>query len=145
MIAIASAFLAIAVAEPLQAQITVEKELRLSRLEGLVYDESGKPISEATVSIAQNGVPVQSVVTDKVGGFRIENIQGRCLLHVVSLHHASAYREVYVTHSPDTLYSSPTLYVILRPAGCMDDCSFIVTSRKKFEKILRSYTESGHQ
>ena len=87
MIAIASAFLAIAVAEPLQAQITVEKELRLSRLEGLVYDESGKPISEATVSIAQNGVPVQSVVTDKVGGFRIENIQGRCLLHVVSLHH----------------------------------------------------------
>jgi hypothetical protein len=124
------------------AQITVLKPLHLSQVTGCVTDKSGKPVSAAEITLDREGQIALKTETDLFGKFRIDGGEGRYWLHVKLAKYATAGRDVIIGGDLWTLFHRTTLYVILDPVGCMDDCSPVLTSKKRFDHAVRWNT--GH-
>lgn len=126
------------------AQITVEKPLHLSRVQGLVTDRFGKPISDADVTLDRGELVIFKAKKDSAGRFALKEARGKYWLHVKALNHATAGRDVTIDSSEFMSASRYTVYVMLGPGPCMDECSEVFGSKKEFEKAVRWNSQNKH-
>lgn len=124
------------------AQIVVTKPVHVRHVKGLVYNRSGKPVAKAQIILARQKSMAFETLTDDSGGFTVDRAAGRYLLRIRSAGYSPAAQEVIVGSDIQSLPHGNTLYVILGPAACMDACSTIYTSKKKFEQDVRMYSEN---
>jgi hypothetical protein len=122
------------------AQIVVKKPLRFSSARGLVIDRFGTPISGAKVTLVREGETKFGTTSDPSGRFQIEGDEGIYWLNIKAERYASAGRRAIVGRNPLAVFGPRIIYVVLWPAGCMDDCSIITTSKRKFDRAVADHT-----
>jgi hypothetical protein len=121
------------------AQITFEGALHVSRVQGIVVNGHGKPVVGATVTLARSeGEEAEfETTTDDSGRFRFDHVSGKYLLHVNRTEYAGASREVVVGEALMILMHRSTIYVIVGPGVCADDCSSVFASRNEFDRVIK--------
>lgn len=129
---------------PTIAQIVVTKPVHVRHVEGLVCNKSGKPVAKAEITLVRQESIAFKTLTNESGRFAIGRITGRYLLRVTSTGYSPAAQEVIVGSDLRTASRGNTLYVILGPAACMDACSTVYTSKKKFDQDVRMYSANYH-
>jgi hypothetical protein len=125
------------------AQIEVVT-LHLSKVHGSVTDKSGGPITNAEVGLVlvSDGSTSRTIQTDSSGKFRIDCDPGSYWLRVKASGFSTASLRVIVGSDLQTLFQRKTLYVMLGPGACMDQCSWVYTSKREFDQAVRLNT--GH-
>jgi len=128
----------------LYAQITFEGALHVAHIQGIVVNSHGKPVVGATVTLARGqGEEVKfETTTDDSGRFRFDHVSGKYLLHVERTEYAGASREVVVGEVLMTVLLRNTIYVIVGPGACADDCSSVFASRSEFDRVIKR--NNGH-
>jgi len=126
------------------AQITVYKPFHVRHVQGEVANKSGKPIADAQVTLDNGDSVAYKTKTDDSGWFRFNHAGGSHWLHVSAPQFSTASRQVIVGADFRALFNSGTFYVMLGPGACMDQCSQVFTSKKKFDRAVLSNTEQ-HQ
>jgi hypothetical protein len=128
--------------QPIRAQITPLRPLRIRHIQGYVTDEKGNAIGLVTVELLRDGKPVIKTRADEVGWFRFDGVSGRYVL-TVSTRSSEVGRDVAVGTNLITLFFHKTLYVMARVNQFCDDCSLRVytSGRKFFDEVWRN---TGH-
>lgn len=124
------------------AQIEILKPLHLSHVQGVVTDSSGRPVANADVTLVREESVAFKTKTDDSGRFALDQASGRYWFRVSGSSYSPAAREVIVGADLETVFQRAELYVMLGPASCSDECSFIYTNKKKFDRAVRWNT--GH-
>jgi hypothetical protein len=126
------------------AQFTPEGPLHVSHIQGVVVNSHGKPVAGATVTLSRGqGEKAEfETTTDDSGRFHFEHASGNYLLHVERTEYAGASRGVVVGEVLMTVLLRNTIYVIVGPGACTDDCSSVLGSRSEFDRILKR--NNGH-
>ena len=119
------------------AQFTSEGPLHVARFQGIVVDTHGKPVSGAKVTLERGEQVRFETATDNSGRFRFDHVSGDYLLHVDRTENAGATREVIVDEILPALMLRNSIYVIVGPGACTDDCSSVLGSRSEFDRILK--------
>jgi hypothetical protein len=128
-------------ASSLSAQVEIPAPERLSHVEGFVVNPVGRPVANVEVTLAANEKAVYQSRTDKSGEFRFDHVKGQYTLHVARTEFAPAIREIVVTDEIVTALARKKLYIILGPGACADACSAVLTSKKEFDREIRSMTK----
>ena len=124
------------------AQITIHKPLHVSRVQGIVANKSGEPISNAEITLLREGSLTLKSHTDESGQFKIGSAAGPLLLRVSASGYSPLARDLIVETTTDALSRTSQVYVMLGPAACSDECSLLFTNRKYFDRAVRLNT--GH-
>jgi hypothetical protein len=124
------------------AQIEVFKPRHVWRVQGYVTNTSGKSIAGAEVILARAESVVFKTKTDGSGKFKFDHAAGQYWLRVMAPHYSTAARDVIIGADLTALFHGSTFYVMLGQDSCMDECSPIYTSKKKFDHAVRWNT--GH-
>ncbi len=121
------------------AQFTPEGPLHVAHIQGIVVNSHGKPVTGATVTLARGeGEEAEfETTTDDSGRFRFDHVSGKYLLHVGRTEYAGASREVVVGEVLMTVMLRNTIYVIVGPGACTDDCSSVLGSRSEFDRTIK--------
>jgi hypothetical protein len=122
------------------AQLEMEKAIHLPRVQGTVYDKTGKLLPDAKVELVRNDAVVFTTTTDQSGGFGFKHVSGLYTLRVREEKHSPAAREIKVELELASAAQNRNLFVLLGPAACSESCSTITTSRKEFETVVRRNT-----
>ncbi len=123
----------------LHAQFAPEGPLHVARIRGIVVNSYGKPVAGATVTLARGeGEKVlHETDSDNSGRFRFDHVSGQYLLRVDRTEYAGASREVIIEEILPILMLKNTIYVIVGPGACTDDCSWVLASKSEFDRILK--------
>ena len=123
----------------LHAQFEPEGPLHVAHIQGIVVNTHGKPVAGARVTLARSeGEPVKhETTTDSAGRFRFDHVSGQYLLRVNRTEYAGASREVIIEELLPILMLKNTIYVIVGPGACTDDCSSVLASKSEFDRILK--------
>jgi flagella basal body P-ring formation protein FlgA len=119
------------------AQLTPEGPLHVARYQGIVVNSHGKPVIGAKVTLARGEKIKFETTTDDSGRFRFDHVSGQYLLHVERTENAGASREVIVEEIMPVLMLRNSIYVILGPGACADDCSSVFATRSEFDRALK--------
>jgi Carboxypeptidase regulatory-like domain len=131
------AVLSLAITLPLNAQIEVQRPLRVSHVHGYVVNLKGKPVSGAQVELAREGASTRTASTSSEGEFVFIGVSGRYFLRVREPKTAIAAREIVVGKNLFSVFHREPIYVVLMPGGACADCeSPIVGSRKQLNRIV---------
>jgi len=125
-----------------QAQIEVPGPFHLTHLEGVVVNQSGKPIENGEITLVQDDKVAYSTRTDRSGHFEFKNVTGRYRLRMHTPTYSVVSREVLIGFEIVTAMKRNKLYIILGPGACSDDCSSVFTSKREFNQTLRRM--NGH-
>lgn len=120
-----------------QAQLDEPGPIRLSHVEGYVFNSAGKPVANAEVTLARNEKIEMRTRTDSEGAFHFEKTSGSYLLRVGRTEYAPAVREVLVRQELVTQLERKKLYIVVGPGACMDECSSVLDSKKQFDQLIR--------
>jgi flagella basal body P-ring formation protein FlgA len=119
------------------SQVADEGALHVARFQGIVVDTHGKPVVGAKVTLVREEKVKFETTTDNSGRFRFDHVSGDYLLHVDRTENAGATREVIVEEILPILMLRNSIYVIVGPGACTDDCSSIFASRSEFDHALK--------
>lgn len=121
----------------LYAQVVEDGPLHVARFQGIVVDTHGKPVAGAKVTLARGEKVEFETTTDDSGRFRFDHVSGDFMLHVDRAENAGATREVIVEEILPILMLRNSIYVIVGPGACTDDCSSFYASKSDFERALK--------
>jgi flagella basal body P-ring formation protein FlgA len=119
------------------AQITFEGPLHVARFQGIVVNGHGKPVIGAKVTLERGEKVRFETTTDNSGKFRFDHVSGQYLLHVNRTENAGASREVIIEELLPILMLKNTIYVIVGPGACTDDCSSVFATKSEFDRALK--------
>jgi hypothetical protein len=125
------------IASGLMAQLERSAPLELVRVDGVVVNSAGKPVSDAAVTLEREGKVLFSGKTDAAGRFEFKKAYGHLLLRVGRTEYAPFARELVVGDDVVIRVEHRKLYIIVGPGACEDECSQAVTSKREFEEILK--------
>jgi hypothetical protein len=122
---------------PAYAQIAEDGPLHVARFQGIVVNSHGKPVAGAKVTLVRGEKVKHETTTDNSGRFRFDHVSGQYLLHVDRTENAGATREVIVEEILPILMLRNSIYVIVGPGACADDCSSFFASKSDFDRALK--------
>ena len=123
------------------AQPDAPRPIHLFHLRGVVVNPKGEPVGNADVSLWRDDQVAYSTHTDGAGRFDFEHVDGHFVFQVKTPGYSIARRNVVVEFEISALRRT-TLYVILGPGACSDDCSSVFTNKKDLDRIV--HRNSGH-
>ena len=130
--------LCIAGAAALHAQLDLPAPERLTHVEGIIVDDTGRPAAELQVTLVRDEQIAYQTQTNRSGQFRIQHVRsGPYIFRVKRSGNAPAERQIMVTDEVVTALERKRLYVILGPGACQDACSSVLTSKRDFDKAIR--------
>ena len=121
----------------LYAQVMVEGALHVAHIQGIVVNGHGKPVAGAKVTLERAEKVAYETKTDDSGRFDFDHVSGQYLLHVNRTEYAGASREVIVGEGLTIVMRRNTIYVIVGPGACTDDCSSFYASKSEFERAIK--------
>ena len=114
--------------------------LKVSRVEGRVFDPRGVPVPGASVVLLQDKKPVATMTTDNAGWFRVEAPVGLYWLRVDSTGFAPSIALVRVRHGLLRPVQTRSVYLILG-LGMVLPCPAGTLSKKEFQSTVKSLDE----
>ena len=123
------------------AQVDIPKPIHLVHLRGVVVNPKGEPVANADVSLLRDDRVAYATHTDGAGRFDFEHALGHYQFRVKTQGYSVAARDVVLEFELSAMRKN-TLYVVLGPGACSDDCSSVFTSKKEFDHLVRRNT--GH-
>ena len=126
-----------------RAQPDVPKPIHLFHLRGVVVNPKGEPVPNADVTLLRDDKEAFSTQTDGAGRFDFEHVDGHFLFRVKTAKYSVAARNVVVEFEMSALRRT-TLYVILGPGACSDDCSSVFTRKSEFDQAIRRNTKHSY-
>jgi len=121
----------------LNAQVDIPGPERLTHVQGLVVNDTGHAMADLPVTLVRDDKVAYQTRTDASGRFRFDHVTGQYTFKVARSQFAPASREIVVTDEVVTALERKKLYVILGPAQCEDACSWVLTSKREFDRELR--------
>jgi hypothetical protein len=120
------------------AQIDVVT-FHLPKVRGAVTDKSGVPVANAEVDLVSvsDSAAIWTVKTNPFGSFRIDCNGGSYWLQIKATGLSTASMHVIVASDLRSLFHQSQLHVALGPNACMDECSWVYTSKRKFDHAVR--------
>jgi hypothetical protein len=125
------------------AQPDVPRPIHLVHLKGVVVNPKGEPVQNADVSLLRGDRVAYSTHTDGAGQFVFEHVDGHFQFRVKTTNYSVAARDVVVEFEISALRRN-TLYVILGPGACSDDCSSVFTKKSQFDQTIRRNTKHSY-
>jgi hypothetical protein len=125
------------VAVRVDAQVDVPGPERLTHVRGVIVNDSGHPMANLPVTLVKDDKVAYQTKTDSSGRFQFDHISGQYTFKVARSQFAPASQEIVVTDEVVTALERKSLYVILGPGQCQDACSWVLTSKKDFDRELR--------
>ena len=111
------------------------KPLKVSRVQGQVFDITGNAVPGVVVSLVQEGKSKAQFHTGAIGQFQFKAAPGRYVLNAVVPAFQRASVELEVGRNLGNLFHPSTLYVIVGLHGSF--CPWVTTSDREFQKIVR--------
>jgi hypothetical protein len=124
-------------AVPSHAQLDIPGPLHLTHVAGYVYNDHGKPVPNAEITLVRDNAVAYTTRTDKSGAFRIDGVTGAYTFHVGRTAYAPASREINVQFEVITGIERRKLYVIVGPGTCKDECSAVYPSKHEFDRAIK--------
>ena len=109
---------------------------------GYVVDNHGKPVSQARITLSRNDRIASETTTDAQGEFRFTHVNGQYTLRIKNAADSPATRQIVIGEAAMLLLHQTTVYVILGPGACAEECSSVFTSKREFDRALRK--KNGH-
>jgi hypothetical protein len=113
-----------------------QKPLRVSRVQGQVFDITGNAMPGVVVSLVQEGRSTAQFRTGSTGSFQFKAVPGVYLLKAEVPAFQSTSVELKVGHDLWNLFHPSTLCVIVGLYGSF--CPWATTSNREFKKIVRA-------
>jgi len=123
----------------LNGQVDIPGPERLTHVEGVVVNPAGHPAPNMSVSLVRDDKVAYQTKTDISGKFRFEHVTGQYTFKIARSQFAPASREIVVTDEVVTALERKKLYVILGPGQCEDACSWVLTSKRDFDRELHKH------
>jgi hypothetical protein len=142
---LAAMLFSMANANALQAHVDIDKPERLVKVEGLVVNTQGNPVSGAPITLERDGKVIHQVMTDSSGRFKFGQVHGDYLFHVGRTQYSPAVLSVTVGDDLVVVVERKKLYVIAGPGACEDECSTVTTDKIEFKKILKQKQQIAAQ
>lgn len=117
------------------------KTLKVSRVEGQVFDPQGVPVSGASVVLLQNSEPVASATADRAGKFHLDAPAGGYWLRATNIGFAPATVPIRIRHGLLKLRSSGSVYLILG-VGMFLPCPAGTLSEKEFQSTIKNLEDT---
>jgi flagella basal body P-ring formation protein FlgA len=124
------------------AQVADDGALHVARFQGIVVNSHGTPVAGAKVTLARGEKVKHETTTDSSGRFHFDHVSGDYMLHVDRTEYAGATREVIVDEILPILMLRNSIYVIVGPGACSDDCSSFYASKGEFDRAIKR--NNGH-
>jgi len=115
----------------------VYSTLHLSRLQGILYDQTGETISGAVVKLNQGKQTVFESRTDEKGRFSAKVVPGKYELLIEARGFEPIGSRVEIGTNLRTIFQAKTLRVIAL-VGMWDSCETLTTSKREFETTVRA-------
>jgi hypothetical protein len=112
------------------------KTLKVSRVQGQVFDITGNAVPGVVVSLVQEEKPTAQFHTGANGEFQFKAIPGRYVLKAEVPAFQSTSVELEVGRNIGNLFHPSTLRVIVGLYGSF--CPWATTSNSEFQKIVRA-------
>jgi Carboxypeptidase regulatory-like domain len=120
----------------------VSRTVSVSRVQGAVFDQLGRPIPDADVSLKREGQVVASTKTDASGGFTIPISSGAYDLDAKASNFDPGFARIDVGSDLVRAVRPTHIWMILDVGSEeLDQCNFTTTSRIQFEKAVRRYKQ----
>jgi len=111
------------------------KALKVTRVQGQVFDITGLAVSGVAVSLVQEGKPTAQFRTGATGQFQFNAAPGRYVLKVEAPAFQRSNVELIVGRDLSNVFHPGTLRLILGLGGLF--CPWATTSNRKFQKMVR--------
>ena len=121
----------------LNAQLDIPGPERLAHVRGLIVNDAGHPMANLSVTLVRDNKVAFQTKTDPSGRFLFDHVSGQYTFKVPRSQFAPASQEIVVTDEVVTALERKRLYVILGPGQCQDACSWVLTSKKDFDRAIR--------
>jgi len=115
--------------------------IRISRVQGAVYDPSGVAIPNVKIELKNPDKIVATVTTNEHGEFSMAAAPGRYNLLANAQAFAPGFASIDVGNDLATAFVATRLYMILNVGMTVENCTLTTTSRRKFEKAVREFTQ----
>ncbi len=112
------------------------KTLKVSRVQGQVFDITGAAVPGGVVSLVQEGKSTAQFRTGASGEFQFKTAPGRYVLKAEVPAFQSTSVQLEVGRNIGNLFHPSTLRVIVGLNGSF--CSWATTSDREFQKIVRA-------
>lgn len=119
-----------------QVDCVSPKALKISRVQGQVFDVTGVAVPGVVVSLVQDGKPTAQVRTGASGQFQFNAAPGRYVLKAEAPAFQRSNVELIVGSDLSDVFHRNTLRIILGLGGSF--CPWATTSNKEFQKIVRA-------
>ena len=117
------------------------KTLKVSRVEGQVFDPRGVPVSGSSVILLKNNKPTVTAKTDDAGRFQLDTPAGEYWLRAANTGFAPATVPVRVRHGFLRVLPSRGVYLILG-VGMLLPCPAGTLSAKEFQSTIKKLKET---
>jgi hypothetical protein len=121
-----------------RANVCVSSTLHVRSVHGIVTDQLGRPIADATVSLKSGKDAKAETKTDGAGNFRLNVPSGYYELFVHAPAFVDGWTPLYVGLSLRSLVHSNSLYVILA-VSWLDCPSNLTTSKGEFTRQIQNF------
>ena len=116
----------------------ISRTLSVSRVQGAVFDQMGRPIPDVDVSLKRESRVVEGVETDGSGRFSIRSSPGAYDLYVNARNFVSGDTRIEVGNDLIGVLRPTKLWVILQVGMLSENCGpFVTTSRRQFENATK--------
>jgi hypothetical protein len=117
------------------------RTLKVSRIEGRVFDPQGIPVSGSTVAILKDNKSMIAATTDGAGRFHLDTPAGEYWLRATHIGFKPATVPVRVRHGLLRLLPSRDVYLILG-AGMFLPCPAGTLGEKEFQSTIENLKEA---
>jgi hypothetical protein len=118
-----------------QVDCVSPRTLKVSRVQGQVFDITGNALPGVVVSLVQEGKPTAQFHTGSNGEFQFKATPGRYILQAEVPAFQRASVELNVGRDLGNLFHPSTLRVIIGLYGSF--CPWATTSNREFQKMVR--------
>jgi hypothetical protein len=119
-----------------QVDCVSPKPIKVSRVQGQVFDITGKAVPGVVVSLVQEGKPTAQFHTGLNGEFQFKAANGQYVLKTEVPAFQSTSVELIVGNSALSHFHPSTLRVIVGLYGSF--CPWATTSNREFQKMVRA-------
>ena len=133
---VAGLFWIVAANAAAQVDCVSPRTLKVSRVQGQVFDITGNAVPGVVVSLVQDGKSTAQFRTGAMGQFQFKAAPGRYILQAEVPAFQRASVELNVGRNLGNLFHSSTLRVIVGLYGSF--CPWATTSSREFQKMVRA-------
>jgi hypothetical protein len=121
-----------------------DQTVHVLRARGFVTDTYGKPVAQAQVTLSRNDKIISETTTGAAGEFRFDHVDGQYTVRIKDAGNSPATRQIVVGEAAMLLLHQNTLYVILGPGACAEECSSVFTSKREFDRAISKKNSHNH-